>query len=78
MQLRRFRYDSTKTHQRAGRNRRCLHWCLMRSVSDIHELAEKLLGRPVWTHELAYPEIWEELREKVKPQFLEICHEPKP
>lgn len=27
--------------------------------SDIHELAEKLLGRPVWTHELAYPEIWE-------------------
>lgn len=46
--------------------------------SDIHELAEKLLGRPVWTHELAYPEIWEELSEKVKPQFLEICHEPKP
>lgn len=40
--------------------------------SDIHELAEKLLGRPVWTHELAYPEIREELREKVKPQFLEI------
>lgn len=46
--------------------------------SDIHELAEKLLGRPVWTHELAYPEIWEELREKVKPQFIEICYEPKP
>lgn len=45
--------------------------------SDIHELAEKLLNRPILTHELAYPEIWEELREKVNPQFIEICHEPK-
>lgn len=46
--------------------------------SDIHELAEKLLNRPILTHEMAFPEIWKELREKVKPQFLEICHEPKP
>lgn len=46
--------------------------------SDIHELAEKLLNRPILTHEMAYPEIWAELREKVKSQFLEICHEPKP
>lgn len=46
--------------------------------SDVHEPAEKLLNRPILTHEMAFPEIWEELREKVKPQFLEICHEPKP
>lgn len=43
--------------------------------SDIHELAEKLLDRPIFTHEMAFPEIWDQLREKVKPQFLEICHE---
>ncbi len=43
--------------------------------SDIHELAEKLLNRPIFTHEMAFPEIWDQLREKVKPQFLEICHE---
>ena len=46
--------------------------------SDVHKLAEDLLGRPIFTHEFASPEIWEELREKVKPQFIEICHEPKP
>lgn len=46
--------------------------------SDVHELAEKLLDRPVFTHELAYRHIWNDLREKVTPQFLEICHEPKP
>jgi len=45
--------------------------------SDIHKLAEKLLGRPVWTHELARKEVWMELQDKVKPQFLEICHEPE-
>ena len=45
--------------------------------SDVHKLAEDLLGRPIFTHEFASPEIWEELREKVKPQFIEICHEPK-
>ena len=44
---------------------------------DVHKLAEDLLGRPIFTHEFASPEIWEELREKVKPQFIEICHEPK-
>lgn len=43
--------------------------------SDIHEKAEKLLGRPVFTHEMGDPEIWEELKRKVKPEFLAICHE---
>ncbi len=45
---------------------------------DVHELAEKLLNRPILTHEMAFPEIWDQLREKVKPQFLEICHESEP
>jgi hypothetical protein len=42
---------------------------------DIHKLAEELLGRPVWTHELANKEVWEQLKEKVKPQFIAICAE---
>lgn len=41
--------------------------------SDVHELAEKLLGRPIWTHEFASSETWEELKAAAKPLFLEIC-----
>lgn len=44
--------------------------------SDIHELIEEILGRPVWTHQLIDDKIQEEIQEKVKPLFLEICHEP--
>lgn len=44
------------------------------NFSDIHELSEKLLGRPIWTHEFAMPGVWEELKEKVRPMFLEICY----
>lgn len=43
--------------------------------SGVHEKAEKLLGRPVFTHEMGNPEIWEELKQKVKPEFLAICYE---
>ena len=40
-------------------------------VDEVHEFVEKIMGRPVWTHE--FPFIAEELKEKVKPMFLEIC-----
>lgn len=43
--------------------------------SDVHEKAEKLLGRPVFTHELGNKVVWAELKEKVKPEFLAICYE---
>lgn len=32
------------------------------------------MGRPVWTHEMAGDKFNEELREKVKPDFLKICN----
>lgn len=33
-----------------------------RSFSEIHEEVEKVMGRPVWTHEFAFPELlYEEL-----------------
>ena len=43
------------------------------SVSDLHEYIEELLGRPVWTHELADPTIWSEIKEAAKPYFLALC-----
>lgn len=48
---------------------------LMCDFNDMHEYIEKKLGRPVWTHEFADKSIWEEIREKTKPDFLKICAE---
>jgi len=41
--------------------------------SDIQELAEELLGRPIFTHEFASEKLVDELKAKSKPLFLEIC-----
>ena len=38
---------------------------------DIHELAEKVLERPIFTHE--FPSIREELKAKSKAIFVAIC-----
>ena len=38
-----------------------------------HVYIEKIMGRPVWTHELAVPEIAEEITEKSLNDFLELC-----
>lgn len=48
---------------------------LVGKFEDTHELIEKLLGRPVWTHELASKELWNEIKEEVKPQFIELVVE---
>lgn len=40
---------------------------------DIQRKAEEVLGRPVWTHELASEKLCDEIREKLKEQFLAIC-----
>ena len=48
---------------------------LMCDFNDMHEYIEKKLGRPVWTHEFADKNIWKEIREKVKPDFLKICED---
>lgn len=48
---------------------------LMCDFNDLHEHIEKKLGRPVYTHEFAHNLIWNEVHEKVKPDFLKICEE---
>lgn len=42
---------------------------------DIQELAEEVLGRPIFTHEFASKELAEELRLAVKDRFLSICYD---
>jgi hypothetical protein len=45
--------------------------------SDVHKKIEELLDRPVFTHEIANSELWEKVKEKVKPEFFSICAEEK-
>lgn len=42
--------------------------------SDIHEYAEKKLGRPIFTHEFAWAGVWEELKAACKEDFLSIAY----
>lgn len=45
---------------------------LMCDISEVHKYIEKLLGRPVWMHELASEPLWAEIKEKATPDFLKI------
>lgn len=33
--------------------------------SDVHALAEHVMGHPIWTHEFASKPLWEEMRRRV-------------
>lgn len=46
---------------------------LMTDFSKVHEYIEKILGRPVWTHEFADKAIWEEIKKRSKDDFLDLC-----
>lgn len=48
---------------------------LMCDMSDLQAYIEELLGRPVWTHELADEHIQNEIKVKSKPEFLSLCAE---
>ena len=46
---------------------------LMCSMPELYSYVEELLGRPVYTHELADEQTVKEIKEKAKTEFLEIC-----
>ena len=48
---------------------------LMCDFGDVHKYIEEKMGRPVWTHEFANEKTMEELRKKVKPDFLKLCEQ---
>ena len=41
-------------------------------LSEMHEYIEKVMGRPVFTHEMANDAVNDEIREKSKADFLAI------
>lgn len=45
---------------------------LTKNFSDVHEFCEKLLGRPIFTHEFADQEVQEDISEKCKPMILKM------
>lgn len=44
------------------------------NFSDMHEYIEKIMGRPVWTHEMADKSIMDQIRDKARPDFLSIVN----
>lgn len=46
---------------------------LMCDFADMHEYIEQKLGRPVWTHELGDPAVWEQIKAATKEDFLSLC-----
>jgi len=45
---------------------------LLGSFADMHEYAEELFGRPVWTHEFGAKEVADKLKELAKPDFISL------
>lgn len=42
------------------------------NFTDLHEYIEKVMGRPVFTHELGDELFWDDLRDKTKKDFLSM------
>ena len=42
-----------------------------------YEYAQKLLGRPVWSHEFASKELSAQIKELATEDFLNICYDPE-
>lgn len=45
---------------------------LTKEFSSVHEFCEDLLGRPIWTHEFASKQVWDEIKEKCKPMIIDL------
>jgi hypothetical protein len=45
---------------------------LIGAFSDFHQYAEEVMERPIWTHEFADKDVWNELREKSRQDFISM------
>lgn len=53
-------------------------YMLTENFSDVHKLCEKVLGRPMFSHEFANEEVCAEIREKLRPILKELRCDDKP
>lgn len=47
-------------------------YLLVPDFSDVHEFCERILGRPIYTHEFVDEKILEEIKEKLKPEIMSM------
>ena len=47
-------------------------YLLVPDFSQVHKFCEDTLGRPIWTHEFADQDVQKEIREKLRPQIMEL------
>lgn len=47
-------------------------YLLVPDFSELHEFCERTLGRPIYTYEFADGKVIEEIREKLKPEIMNI------
>ncbi len=38
-----------------------------------HEYIERIVGRPIWTHELASERMWETIKNAARSDFVSLC-----
>lgn len=46
---------------------------LMCDFQDVHSYIQAKLGRPIWTHELTYNTVQEDIRSACRDDFLALC-----
>ncbi len=51
---------------------------LMCDFNNLHKYIENILGRPVFTHEMADKSVQDEIKEKARKEFLTICNTTEP
>lgn len=51
---------------------------LMCDFNNLHKYIEDILGRPVFTHEMADKSVLDEIKEKSREEFLAICNTTEP
>lgn len=49
---------------------------LVPDFSEVHKFCEDTLGRPIWTHDFADRIVQNEIREKLRPQIIELIQHP--
>ena len=47
-------------------------YLLAPDFSQVHKFCEDTLGRTIWTHEFADQDVQKEIREKLRPQIMEL------
>lgn len=50
-------------------------YCMLTGVNTkyVYQYLEELMGRPVYTHELANPKMRDAIHNKSKPDFMSLC-----